>query len=114
MISHRTVAICLIAGAITITGCGGGEGTDTETNGTDPIITDDDALTDNDVVTEPDAEADNDVVVTDSDATPVVPVSTEQMDSYIDNPLLAQIPAELANKPVNSPSRSYLINPLLN
>lgn len=46
-------------------------------------------------------------------ATPVEPVSTVQMDAFIENPLVAAIPPELRSVASVAKSRSFVTNPLM-
>lgn len=46
-------------------------------------------------------------------AIPVQPVSSSQMDTFIQNPLVAAIPTELSGSSSTSVSSNFMINPLV-
>jgi len=107
MISYNTKMLCLIVFTIGASGCSSGGGDSTN----DPLIIVDD-------ITNPGTTTTTEVTIgtetSDSFATPVVAVSSAQMDEYVINPLLAPIPSELASGNTADKSRRYVTNPLIN
>lgn len=99
--------VCLVAfTALAVSGCGKSSSTDEVVVAeTDPLIVVDDPV---------DAEVTPTTEATDGIATPVVAVSSAQMDAFVTNPLVAEIPAELNGGSSTAVSRGYVTNPLIN
>jgi len=112
MISYNTKMLCLIVFTIGASGCSSGGGDSTN----DPVINDPLIIVDD--ITNPGTTTTTEVTIgtetSDSFATPVVAVSSAQMDEYVINPLLAPIPSELASGNTADKSRRYVTNPLIN
>ncbi len=105
MIKDKTKVLCLIAFALTASGCSN-DGTDI----TDTQLLDD--AINADVITT--TEVTNGTGTSSGIATQVTPVSSAQMAAFVRNPLLAAIPTELNGGTSTSLPRSYITNPLTN
>lgn len=141
MISDRTKLLCLMAAFAITAGCGGGgsensggsEIADPLVAVEDPIVATDDAVvatteaTDGSEISDVQVAASDDPDITviaapevadsvetsEATATPVTSVSSSQMDAYIENPLVAAIPAELSSD-ISTTLPGFITNPLLN
>jgi len=108
---------CLIAFALTVSGCGGGDTSGSQVLVDDPLNTGDTVVTDgiagvggdSTVITETDL---SDMETINGTATPVQTVSSAQMDAFVANPLLAAIPTELSGGAPVATS-NFITNPLM-
>jgi hypothetical protein len=105
MNSRIAKGLCLTAFILVGAGCSGRE--DGE-SGTSQIPSDDPVSSGGPIVIEVPVGTDT----SNEDATPVAPVSSFQMDVFVKNPLLTEIPSELRSS--ETAGRSYTANPLIN
>ena len=113
MISDKTKLLCLIAVALTVSGCGGSGGSGSE-NGSVEVI--DPQVILEDEVNTVGTTTNESVDVNETSggfATPVASVSSMEMDAFIQNPLVAAIPSELSSSSSNAQSSGFITNPLL-
>ena len=105
MISDKGKMLCLIAFTLTASGCGGGGGNG-DGNLEPEILTGDgsDATT----------EVTNGIDTSDGTASSVIPVSSAELESFVENPLITAIPSELDNGTATGLSSEYITNPLTN
>jgi len=116
MMSNQTKTLCLMAVALIVSGCSGGDEV------TVPLIVDDGAIVTDGTTIADDTIAMDDTTISevvdstdtsDGIATPVQPVGSVQMDAFVTNPLLAAIPAELTRSASVATSNNYVTNPLM-
>lgn len=116
MITKKAAMFYLIVFTLSTSGCGGGSGSGNADN-TDPQILFDDNLS-VETTAEATTEATTEVTIgtdtSDGIATPVASVSSAQMDAYVNNPLVKEIPIELNSASSNAVARRYITNPLIN
>ncbi len=104
MTSDKATAVCLVVFALVASGCSGRE---------DGVELPNDDVVD---VDDPDRiviEVQLGTETDDSIATPVTPVSSFEMDSFIVNPLLTAGPSEVDGSSSNVVARAFTINPLV-
>lgn len=110
-------AVMLLAAAFTLTvaGCSGRDNDEgSVVQGSNITITVPEDTTDTSNVTTTATEPTVSTETTDGTATPVAQVSSAQMDRFIKNALLAEIPSELDGSTTTAVAASFIVNPLLN
>lgn len=109
MLYEKIKILCAIVFALTVSGCGSGGGEDGDI--ADPVA----LPLENTVNTEDTTTSELTVSMdtSESTATPVQPVSTVQMDAFVENPLVTVIPSELASVMATQSSTRFVKNPLI-
>jgi len=108
MLNDKAKIFCLVVFALSASGCGSGSGGgDIDTPQVLPL---ENTGSDDGVTT---AELTVGTDTSESTATPVLPVSTVQMDEFVENPLVTPVPTELAKEMSVLSSNTYVNNPLI-
>ena len=114
MLSNKTKVICLIAFAITASGCSGGGSDEALSPLNDEVNTEVTTATNDTSLAEEASgtEVTNTAETSGGFATPVASVSSSQMDAFIVNPLSSAIPAELNDAAASVSPNGFVANPL--
>jgi len=110
MIFDKAKLLCLVAFTLTASGCGSSNSNEPGAETTEPLMLVDDVVSSEGATT---SELTVSTETSGGVADSVTPVSSFQMDEYVENPLVTAVPAELDGTTSTRVPAGYITNPLM-